>query len=44
MEEHHGIEVGNDIVNRIGCLGGEERYDAEGWESLEGIVTFTVEK
>jgi hypothetical protein len=35
VEEHHGVEVGDDGGEVVGSLGGEGGDDAECWEGLE---------
>lgn len=43
VQEHHGVEVGDDggDVERWGCAEGGD--DAEGWEDLEVFVAFVHE-
>ena len=35
MEEHHGVEVRDDVVEAVGHLGVERGDDAEGGQDLE---------
>jgi hypothetical protein len=42
VEEHYGREVGNYVVNAIGCFGREKGYDAEGRKSLEVFCSFAL--
>lgn len=43
VQEHHGGEVGNDVVQVVGGHGVELRDDAEGWVNLEIFVVFEDE-
>ena len=40
MEEHHGVEVGDDGGEVVRGLGGEGGNDAECWEGLEVLRAF----
>lgn len=39
VEEHHGVEVGNEVIKRVGELGIEWGNDAEGGDGLEVLST-----
>jgi len=42
VQQHHGVEVGDDVIEAVGGLGVKGRDDAEGRENLEVLVALTV--
>ena len=40
MEEEHRGEIWDDVIDVVGCFGGEEGDYAESWEGLEGVAAF----
>jgi hypothetical protein len=43
MKKHHGAEIGHNIGELEGRLGGEEGDDAKCWERLEVLISLTLD-